>query len=364
MKRICRALLLVAGVVCVQHCDLLSDEPQAGYRSSSKMIVATTSAADFSAGNVGTFSLVDSIAASDLLSISSDNSVKIYNGAVYILERWGKDNIIKFNSGAISSGTVVKQEHIGDAVNLHDIAFVSSTKAYVTQYDAEELAVYNPSTGAKSTAAISLSAFAPAGSSTPNMDQTAVYRDNVYVGLQKLSNDLMTVIGSGSIAVVNFEKDSVEGEILLGADNPQGMYLFGSTLYVACTGAYGARDGGIVSVDLQSETANGTQVDEVVLGGDVSDVLIVSDTLGFALVADSSLVNKLVPFNPGDKTVGQPVEQADAPACLAFDGEHLYIASRSLTNPGIVILDPATGSKISGPHDVGLPPNSLGIYQQ
>jgi hypothetical protein len=60
--------------------------------------------------------------------------------------------------------------------------------------------------------------------------------------------------------------------------------------------------------------------------------------------------------------VGQKVQNIDnAFGGLTFDGQLLYVGDRSLTKPGIVVIDPVDDSKKSGPFDMGLPPNALAV---
>jgi len=66
-------------------------------------------------------------------------------------------------------------------------------------------------------------------------------------------------------------------------------------------------------------------------------------------------------FNPQAKTVGAKIAGVDAPCSghMVFDGNDLYIGDRSASNPGIVIIDPASDTKVGTTKNVGLPPNSL-----
>ncbi|MBN1980396.1 MAG: hypothetical protein JW795_02610, partial [Chitinivibrionales bacterium] len=109
-------------------------------------VIATTS--DFLTGNMAIAGAGGNFPAkSSLLPIHSDSRVQTYGGSVYIIERFTKDNIIRINGSTISPATIAYQHHLGDGVNLHDIAFISETKAYVTQYNSADLLVFNPATG-------------------------------------------------------------------------------------------------------------------------------------------------------------------------------------------------------------------------
>jgi hypothetical protein len=124
----------------------------------SSYIVATTTPADYSSGNCGYVSLADSTAHADLVPIHSDAVVKTYKGSVYVLERNPKNNIIRFDGINISSSAVVYQRNLGSNTNIQDIAFVSDTKAYVTQLQSKDLLIIDPQTGAI-TGTVDLSAY-------------------------------------------------------------------------------------------------------------------------------------------------------------------------------------------------------------
>jgi hypothetical protein len=62
--------------------------------------------------------------------------------------------------------------------------------------------------------------------------------------------------------------------------------------------------------------------------------------------------------------VGDPVDSLEnAFGGVAYDGTYLYVGDQSLTDPGIVVIDPSDNSKVSGPHDMGMPPSSLAILR-
>jgi hypothetical protein len=329
-------------------------------------IIATTTSADYSEGNLGAYSIADSTVWPNLLSIFNDNSVRTYKGAAYILERSAMSNIIKIDSSAINH--VVKQVHIGNAVNPHDIAFISNTKAYITCYDADQIVIYNPATGALAGKSIDLSDRKSEGGTHPCMDAAAVFEGHAYIGLGKLKSDYSQP-SSSSIAVIDGLTDSVEKEIPLIKTNPQGMYLHGSVLYVACTGAYTNADNSIVldgdleAVDLSGSQVPETIIDETSLNGNVFDVLVIGDTIGYVLIADANFANSMVAFNPRTKTITGPVADAGTASAMECDGHYVYVADRCLSNPGIVIIDPSNNHKVGEAINVGLPPNKLALMR-
>jgi DNA-binding beta-propeller fold protein YncE len=125
-------------------------------------IAATTAASDYSAANFEFISADDySVRPNIIPGLFTDNTVRAFGDAVYILERYGKDNVIKYN--AIKTA-VEYQISIGEGLNIQDIAVVSETKAYISCHQSRDLIVFDPKTG-KRVSTIDLSRFnARAGS--------------------------------------------------------------------------------------------------------------------------------------------------------------------------------------------------------
>ena len=346
-------------------CDIFNPEDNDGEEAPdvALSIVSTLTAADYSEGNTGVYDIDEETAYTNQMAIDSDNHIKTFDGTVFILERTQCD-IIKITGSAITEANIDEEEHIGNATNIHDIAFISATKAYVTQYGATDVVIYNPRTGEATSETISLADYTPADGSTPGMD-AAVYCDGmVYVALQKL-DDNWSPTDNSSVVAIDAGTDKVEDEIVLEGKNPQGMSLFEEKLYVACTGSYGTQDGGIEVIDLSTGDTEGVLVDESDLEGDVSNVIVISATRGYVIVAGADWSNSVVPFNPTTGSVGKPLDDVDNAAAfgLAYDGTNLYVGDRSATDPGLLVIDPDDNSVISGPHDLGMPPNAIALLE-
>ncbi len=342
-------------------CDFGSNPETNNFVKSKKMIVAVTVSVDYQTGNVGLYSIENNTTRKNLLSIFSDNGIKIFDTTVYLIERYGKDNIITIRGSDIFSGTVYNHKNIPNSGNIRDMVFVSSNKAYITAYGGQNLVCYNPSTGEPTGKVISLGHLAAPGASVPNMDRAVFFQDKVYIGLHRF-NDGFTEIDSGYIAVVNSKTDSVEKAITLSRKQPQGMYIYNGKLFVACTGTYKTiGDGGIVAIDLSTGICSGVVIEENALNGNVYDVLILSASKGYAIATDENYYNFLISFNPTTGSVISRIDAGGVPSDFLLDDGKLYIASRNEKEPGIIVLDTQTDTKISGPHDVGLPPNRIAL---
>lgn len=73
------------------------------------------------------------------------------------------------------------------------------------------------------------------------------------------------------------------------------------------------------------------------------------------------ITNFLISFNPTTGNVISRIDAGGVPSDFLLDDGKLYIASRNEKEPGIIVLDTQTDTKISGPHDVGLPPNRIAL---
>lgn len=347
------------------RCDF-GDNPVSNYtqsdKSAGKIIVAVTTAIDWSSGNVSFYSVENNTVKQSVMeqSFHSDNNVRIYDTTVYLIERMGKDNVLMVKGHHITTGTVDNQAHVSTGSNIHDIAIVNSQKAYITVYGGQELICYNPGTGEVTGKEISLAQCNPSGATTPKMDEAINYNNKVYIGLQMYSDDFNSILDTGALAIVNALSDSYEKKVVLKKNNPQGMCTHNGILYCACTGDYGIMDGGIVLVDLATESVI-KSVEENILGGDVSDVVVISESKGYAIVSDINYTNTLVTFNPSTGEKIAVITAGGTPSDFLFDDGKLYIASRALSAHGIIVLDTNTDTVISGPHALGLPPNKIAM---
>lgn len=341
-----------------------------------KTVAATTTAADYSAGNVGTLKLEDNSVAQNLLAVHSDTYVRTYHGATYIIERLGKDNIIKITGRDIAPAKVDYQVNIGHSVNLQDIAFAKDDKAYITQLQSKDLVIFNPATGAK-TGTIDLSKFNTfAGTANaepyPYMSSAVVYGGFLYVACQRLAHSgiYLNPGDTSLIVVISTFSDSVTGTIALSRKNPYSVSIYDGKMYVSSAGAWGnSTDGGVECVDLFSNINLGVVAMEGDFGGDVSTIQMTGPDKGYVAVGKNSpdfstFWTEIMSFNPQTRCVGQKVQNIEnAFGGLTFDGQLLYVGDRSLTKPGIVVIDPVDDSKKAGPFDMGLPPNALSVLK-
>ncbi|MBN1761082.1 MAG: hypothetical protein JW863_22325 [Chitinispirillaceae bacterium] len=373
---------LVTALFCCTGCDLSmltgndDKKPTDASPVSAAYIVVTTS--DYSNGNMALIAVDDFTSRDDLLSIFSDNAVFCHDGSIFVLERDGADNIIRIDGADVSADNVAYQEEIGTSVNLQQIAVISDSKAYVTQYGDNTIAIINPSNG-NVTGSISLEGkpFIHDGEEAPFMSAAVIVGDKAYVALQRLKT-VQSEWGpypdvgdsTGMIVVIDTDSDEIVKKIKLKRGNPCSIDTCGGNLYVSSTGSWSdPADGGIEKIDCSTDRNEGVVVEEETFGGDISTLVMISETQAYVAVgmydADFNFSTVVKECNPSTGTVGETVESVeDAFGGMAYDGTHLYIGDRSPTDPGVVVIDPSDNSKVAGPIDVGsLPPSALAVLK-
>ena len=332
-------------------------------------------ATDFSSGSIATIEFgPPRTAVADRAPVSADAALRWFDGKLYVVERFGYDNIRVLDAGTFA---VVNQFSVGNGANPNDIYVVSPTKAYVTRYDSADLWIVNPTTGAF-VSAISLAPFADRDG-LPEMNRLAYHAGRLFVSCQRLDRDnffsptdssLVVVIDTATDTIVDADPvtPGTQG-ILLPRTNPttefattpEGDFLLG------CTGAYGITDGGVARIDPRTLDASVVEVTEAELGGDVNDVAVEPGgpcgSKAFCVISDASFNTKLVSY----QRVGAPAVSTVFPATgfvLADvevnDRGEVWLCDRTPSAPGVRVFSCATGAQLTAsPIGTGLPPSDI-----
>ncbi|MEH6344962.1 MAG: hypothetical protein V7785_07755 [Bermanella sp.] len=216
---------------------------------------------------------------SDVVLSASDNSV-------YLINRFGQNNIIKYNSEEMgyvdwqystNNPDIANQES-----NPYQIIEKSSESAYILRYNTGEIWQVNPSAESDSEfkiAEIDLSSFDSDG--IPEMVAATLYNDILYIALQRLTfyksdNDsfLIAIDTSNNSFIDLSENDDNTTAMALNVRNPKELKLVDNELYVVGVGRYAVTDwntgelleateytGGIEKINLDSLTSE-TIVDD------------------------------------------------------------------------------------------------------
>jgi hypothetical protein len=330
-------------------------------------IAVTTIATDYTAAN---FEIISgnnySVSRNLIPGLHTDNVVRVFGGGIYILERYGKDNVIKYDAKAMA---VEYQQNIGTGLNIQDIAVVSETKAYISCNDHSGLIVFNPKTGVK-VSEIDLSQFnAYAGTDSaearPFMSSLAVHADYLYVACQRL-NGMFEVADTSLIAVIDILTDAVVTSIKLNRQNPASMSALGNRLLVSSSGDWfgGNATAGIEMIDLTNNENLGLIADGNDFGGTLGNVIFISPDKAYATVTAGWPNNYIIDFNPQTKTIGAPIDGiSDGSGGLAYDGSKLYVGDRGLGAAGVALVNPSTNT-LERKVLTRMPPTSLGIIKE
>lgn len=344
-----------------------------------RVFVPTT---DFTTGSYSTVDLSDYSAASNLPSTpgiaESDSAAVYHNDRVYVINRFGFDNISVLDTDDLS--TAIRQFSTGNGSNPQDMAFVSDRQAYVSLLAENELLLVDPGSapGNEITGRIDLTPLLDPADADGLVEAAALARVGrfLFVALQSLDNFVAT--RPGVLAVVDTAIDSlvdvdpetagIQGIRLTGS-NPVAMHWAPELgrLLVSLAGNFGVADGGVEAVDPFRWVSGGFLIDEATLGGgDVGDLESVNGRKVF-VVAGGFDANDVRVFDvTPDHTSGALIASAPrglglelpfVPGLAVDSSGQLIVPDRTLTAPGLRLIDTATDTEITAtPIDVGLPP--------
>ncbi len=323
---------------------------------------------DFSTGSLSAVNLGTRAVAIDVASVNSDAVLRWYGGLVYVVNRFGQDNIQVIDPA--QNYATVRQFSTGNGSNPQDICFVSPNKAYVTRYELGDLLIVNPSTGG-SLGTIPLATFADADG-IPEMARMVRVANRVFVALQRLDRNggfqptdksLVAVIDAGADTVLDADPLLAGKQaIALQRKNPVTDFAFDaptSRLLIGCAGAFGVRDGGIEYVDPVHLTSLAVAIGETALGGDLGDLVWNGPAHSYAIVSDAGFNTLLVSWSA---TTGQKLATVYSPGgfslndCELNDRGELYVCNNNLFAPGLFVFRAGADTLIAGPLDCGLPP--------
>jgi hypothetical protein len=325
-------------------------------------------------------------------AVGSDIGIRSYNGLVYVLNKYGADNIQIVDPN--QNFSIVKEKSTGAGSNPHDICVINNNKAYITRYDSKELWIVDPSTLEKlsPTGEISLESYAPSGANgVPCMDR--MYFDSarslLYVSLQRLAS--WSPSDYSSVIVINTNTDSIVKEIKLtwttsGTDyfakNPYTDFVnipssawqpavsdAHDHLFISCVGNFGysyAEDGGIIAIDLSDQTCEeGYVLSEAVIHSEITSLLYRNSSI-YIIQQNSSQANtlhKCLLSDLSDTTVYATA--GSFPTMALYPSGLLFMCDRSSTAPGLRIFDTTNGdSQISiSPLITDLPPVDIAVVQ-
>jgi len=354
--------VFAAGLLPVLQMSCSNPDDSGGSVATSSVSIAVATGDYEAAANLEIISAEDYAVSRNLIpGLYTDLAIRAHGGDVYILERMGRDNVIKYSNGGIAY-----QQSIGTGLNIYDIAVVSATKAYICSYDNSDLIVFNPASGV-AISTIDLSEFntyagTDSAEAAPYASALAVYGDYVYVACQRLK--YFSPADTSLIVVINTATDQIAKSVKLEKKNPASMAVFQNRLLVSSSGDWvDPATGGVEMIDLTDNTNMGVKVDGSAFGGNISNVVFISLDKAYVSKMNADRSTEIIPFNPAAGTVGAKVEGiSDGSGGLAYDGVKLYAGERGFGVTGVAVINPNTNS-VERIVATELPPVSLAIIR-
>ncbi len=341
-------------------------------------LVVTT---DFETGSLAAVDADSSFAVRpDLTAIHGDAVARVEGGLVYVVNRFGADNIQVIDPAA--GFATIRQIGTGAGSNPHDIAFIAPDRAYVSRNGSASLLEINPQTG-EDRGEISLAVLADADG-IPDMDRMFYRAPYLYIAVQRVDfgGGTYLPVPPSYLAVLDTRDDSlvdadpqqegIQGIALQGL-NPSAPMVWDDTasvLLVPESGVYGVLDAGVEKVDLDARRSLGFLVREQELGGDLIDFALTGGARGYATVSDAAFVTSLVAF---DRSTGAAVDTVylsdgfDLSDLIVTCCGSVVVCDRDYASPGLRLFDGATGKPLSGvaqPIPTGLPPFEIVLLKK
>jgi hypothetical protein len=293
---------------------------------------------------------------------------RFFNGRIYVVNRLGVDSIQVVDPQQGYTTPQGAELSVGNGSDPHDIAFISSEKAYVSRFGAATLLIINPTTLTQIGEIDLSSLFKPNDpDGLPEMDRLLVHNGLVYLTLEHLDrNALFAPLAAGEVVVLDPTTDTIRTVIPLQGMNPFSFLQFSPALnriLVSTIGSFGVADGGIEAINPDTLTVDpGFIIEEATIGGDITHFEVISASKGFAIMLDSAFNGVLVSFNPstGERlnTLFGPL-QPFIPHFAINRRNELYLAVNDDTTatPGVRIFDTVQETEIGQVPTGALPPS-------
>jgi hypothetical protein len=310
-------------------------------------------------------------------AISSDPAVRVIGDRIYVINRFGFDNITILERDGFA---LVEQVSTGANTNPQDVARAGG-KLYVAAHDSPGLLIIDEADLAAGVAGtIDLSALDPADGD-PDCTSVVEVGDLIVVACGVL-DESFTPRGPGAIAVIDPDTDTVTTTFELTHANPLSFLVtadptgpLAADVLVATAPSFSDYSSGCIErIGIGAAPAPlGCLVDNSELGGYVSALAVVDDglvaTVNTCVDGDcftTPTVAKLVPISPSGE-VGAPLSGpsshvTDVVRCP--NGAMVASDTDFADEPGIRVFH--DGAELTtGPLAIGLPPafvNGLACY--
>lgn len=317
-----------------------------------RLVVATEQYG--SGGGITVIDLASLVPKINVALTSDDVTPRWWGGRLWVLNRYGADNLTILDG---EDFRLLRQVSLRPGVdapcNPHDLALVSSCRAYLTCFDQPTLYVLDPTAeaGRVFIGEVDLSPMAD-DDGLPEASHLALVGDRLYVTLERL--DRLTTWGPVApsyVAVVDPSLEALEDTIALEGTNPVGpMKVVPGTvdLLVAVSGHWDGAAAGLELVSTETRSAR-TVLTASALGGIPTAFTVDGEGCGFALVTTpGTFESGVVRFCLGGEVVPcVPIgERAMSDLALTADGR-LWVTDRDPRAPGVRVYDSGSCGEIT-----------------
>ncbi len=308
-------------------------------------------------GSGGGISIVDLDTLEPSINVAlahDDVSVRWYDGRIWVLNRFGADNIMILDG---QSYQLHKQFSVrpgsNEVCNPHDLLFFDRCRMYLSCFEQAQLYIVDPTApvGEELVDTIDLSSLAD-GDGLPEISYMAQVDGLVYVAVERLERSTgWTPTLPSYLAVVDPATDSLVDTIPLAEPNPVGplVPIAGtSDLLVAAGGDWSGGAAGLLRIDTVEGTSE-LALSTADLGGLVASFSLGDDGCGFAvLMAPMTYETGVVRFCL-DGTVQSCVPTGDQrlTAVTLVDDGRLVVTDGTYSNPGVRIYDSVTCEELT-----------------
>lgn len=293
---------------------------------------------DFQSGLVEWMNAEEKTISSISLSIYSDAKIFSYGSYLYILERYGADNILKIDPSG-GELKIVYQKHLGNLWNPYDIEFVNANKAYIANQNEPVITIFNPEDG-NILGGINISQYTymPDSNKSPYACAMTIADDYLYVLLQRRNSWLP---GAPSLILkVSAIEDKIVDTIGLRFTNGYDIVHHNGMLYITNPGdIMSIGDGGIEAVKISTKEIT-TIIEEKDFGGNPNKIIHKKDDLFYVISYVGWGDVRVVELNVNNSTVKEIEGIKNVYEGICYDKEEdiLYVGERDSLDAGIKIL--------------------------
>lgn len=284
----------------------------------------------------------------DVVPVSGDPVLRLLDGRIYIVNRFGHDHITIVDPDTFS---VIEQFSTGQHTNPQDVAVVGN-QIYVALFGDPVVQVWDlPLT--RPARQIDFSSFDP-DDGNPNIHSLAVVGERLFVSMEVLDPSFMPR-GRGRVAVVDTATEMVQKSLELKWSNPFGfLHRRGEDLVVATVADFGGQSGCVERLATDPPFVEECLAANSQLGGYVNSIAVGSDDDLFLAVSPSFDSGKILWIkDSGMQTLSDSMHVATDVGYCAATNQVVY---RDGNTGGLFVYDLDEEVVVNAaPLNIGLP---------